>query len=126
MKYIFFIGRAMFALVFLIKAVGHFCPRMIAHAGEMGVPMANVVVPFWGTVAIIGGLSILFGFKAKVGAWLVIIFLLPVTFFMHPFWQPDVSFAMRMHALCFWKNISIMGAALMMTYMGSGPMSLKP
>ncbi len=37
-------------------------------------------------MAILGGLSILLGFPEKLGAWLLVHFLVPVTFTMHNFW----------------------------------------
>ena len=125
MKYVFALGRALFALVFIVKPIEHFCPRMIGQAAEMGVPMSEFMVPFWGLIAFIGGLSILLGYKANIGAWLIVIFLIPTTVYMHSFWNTDTPFAFMMHSLCFWKNISMLGAALMITYTGSGPCSLS-
>ena len=125
MKYVFILGRALFALIFIVKPLEHFCPHMIKHADKMGVPMAGFLVPFWGLLAFIGGLSILLGYRAKIGAWLLILFLLPTTIFMHSFWNEDASFSFMMNSLCFWKNISMLGAALMITYTGSGPCSLS-
>ena len=124
MKYIFVLGRVLFSSIFIIKAIGQFCPMMIARASEKGVPMTELLYPFWGLLAIIGGLSILFGYKAKIGAWILVIFLLPITFVMHAFWIGESGMAVRMQMLCFWKNISLMGACLMIAYTGSGPCSL--
>lgn len=123
MKIVFLIGRVLFALLFIIKPIEHFSERLTTHAANMGVPMASFFVPVWGILAILGGLSLLLGYKARVGAWLLVIFLLPTTFFMHPFWT-QAGFASMMHGLCFWKNISLLGAALMVTHTGAGPCSL--
>jgi hypothetical protein len=43
------------------------------------VPLASIAVPLSGVVAIAGGLSILLGYRAKLGAWLIVLFLIPVT-----------------------------------------------
>ena len=125
MRYLFLLGRVLFSLVFIIKPLGHFSSTMIDHAETMGVPSPNFMVPFWGLLGILGGLSILLGFRARIGAWLIVIFLFPSTFYMHPFWNYETSFVSMMQGLCFWKNFSLMGAALMMTYTGSGPLSLR-
>lgn len=125
MKYIFLIGRILFSLIFIVKPLEHFSERMINHGAAMGLPMANVFVPFWGIVAILGGLSILLGFKAKIGAWLIVIFLIPTIIYMHPFWSAEGQFAQMMQGFCFWKNVSLLGAALMIAYTGSGPFSLS-
>jgi putative oxidoreductase len=125
MKYIFVLGRVLFSAVFILKSLDHFCPRMVDHAASMGVPLAPLLVPVAGVIALLGGLSVLFGYKAKGGAWLLVIFLLPTTFFMHPFWQSGSAFSAMMQHYCFWKNISLLGTALMIAYFGSGPLSLK-
>ena len=86
--------------------------------------MADVLVPLFGIIVLLGGVSMLLGYKAKKGAWLLVIFLLPATFLMHKFWSAENPFAAMMHHYCFWKNVSLLGAALMITHFGSGPMSL--
>ena len=71
-----------------------------------------------------GGLSILVGYKAKWGAWLIVLFLLPVSVMMHKFWGlPDPQAAM-MQQIMFMKNMSMLGAALMIAHFGAGPLSL--
>lgn len=124
MGYVFLLGRILFSTIFLLKSFDHFSPKMISHMAGMGVPMASILVPIAGIMALLGGLSILLGYKAKVGAWLLVIFLLPVTFMVHRFWDSKDFFSNMMHQYCFFKNISLLGAALMISYFGSGPLSL--
>jgi putative oxidoreductase len=124
MKVIFFLGRVLFSAIFIVKGLEHFCEKMVSHAASMGVPMPMILVPLAGVIALLGGLSVLLGYKAKVGAWLLVIFLLPTTFFMHPFWQSANDFSAMMQHYCFWKNLSLLGTALMLSYFGSGPLSL--
>ncbi len=124
MKFIVLLGRVLFSTIFIIKSMEHFSQDMIAHAADMGVPLAPILVPIAGIIALLGGLSILLGYKAKIGAWLLVIFLLPTSFMMHKFWQSETSFSAMMQHYCFWKNISILGAALMISYFGSGPYSI--
>lgn len=124
MKIILLIGRVLFSLIFIIKSLEHFSPRMVDHAVEMGVPMASFLVPIAGIIAFLGGISILLGYKAKIGAWLLVIFLLPTAFAMHKFWQSGDAFSLMMQQYCFFKNVSMLGAALMIAYFGSGPLSL--
>lgn len=119
------IGRILFALVFLIKSIELFFPAMINHAATMSVPVPVFTVPLFGVIALLGGLSILLGYKAKIGAWLIVVFLLPVTLMMHPFWHARDFFTSMMHQYCFLKNFALLGVALMIAYMGSGPISLE-
>ena len=124
MKYVFLLGRILFSFIFLMKSLEHFSGDMITHAALMGVPMAYFLVPFSGLIALLGGLSILLGYRAKIGAWILIAFLVPTTCIMHKFWLAEDLFSNMMHHYCFFKNLSILGACLMITYLGSGPLSL--
>ncbi len=124
MKYTVLIGRLLFAAIFIASATGHFKPEMIAYAAAQSVPLASIAVPLSGIIALIGGLSILLGYKAKAGAWLVVLFLIPVTFTMHAFWNVSDPMQQQMAMAFFMKNMSILGGALMITWFGSGPISL--
>ena len=124
MKYVLLIGRILFSLIFLKTIIGHFAPETIQYASSSGVPFASVLVPFSGIMAFLGALSIIFGYKAKIGAWLIVLFLVPVTFTMHNFWSITDPMAQQMQMIMFMKNISMLGGALMITYWGTGPLSL--
>ncbi len=73
------LGRLFFALIFLFAAPNHFTKQTIAFSASQGVPLAWIAVPLSGVVAIAGALSILLGYRAKLGAWLIVLFLIPVT-----------------------------------------------
>ncbi len=124
MQYIFLLGRVLFSSIFLIKSLEHFSPDIINRAANAGVIGASWLVPVSGIIALLGGLSILLGYKAKIGAWLLVIFLLPTAFAVHNFWISQDFFSNMMHQYCFFKNLSLTGAALMIAYFGSGPFSL--
>ncbi len=124
MKAIPLIGRILFSLIFLMTLMGHFSQSTILYATTQGVPMASVMVPLSGIIAFIGALSIILGYKAKWGAWLIILFLLPVTIMMHNFWSVTDEMMKQMQMSGFMKNLSLMGGALMIAYFGAGPMSL--
>jgi len=75
-------------------------------------------------VALAGGLSILLGYRAKLGAWLIALFLIPVTLMMHKFWAVTDPMMAQMQMAMFMKNLSMLGGALLITQFGSGPLSL--
>lgn len=95
------------------------------HAIHMGVPMAHVLVPLAGLLSFLGGMSILLGYKARIGAWLLVIFLVPTTLMIHRFWEMKDGHIIMLQHLCFLKNLSMLGAVLMVAYFGSGPLSLS-
>ena len=75
-------------------------------------------------MAFVGGVSLLLGYRARFGALLIVLFLIPVTLVMHKFWGiPDPQMAL-MQKVNFMKNLSLIGAALVFMYNGSGPVSL--
>ena len=80
------LGRFFFALIFVMAGSNHFSKQTIAFSASQGVPLASIAVPLSGVVAIAGGLSILLGYRAKLGAWLIVLFLIPVTLMLHKFW----------------------------------------
>ena len=124
MRFMFPIGRMLFALIFICAAPRHFTHEGIQHAADLGVPLASLAVPISGVMARAGGLSVATGYKTKWGAWLLIAFLVPVTFLMHGFWKLSDPQAIHVQQAMFAKNIAMLGAALLLTQFGSGPLSL--
>src|ERR1700686_4536292 len=80
------LGRFLFALIFLMAGANHFNKQTIGYAASQGVPLAAIAVPLSGVLAIAGGFGILLGYRAKIGSWLIVLFLIPVTLMMHKFW----------------------------------------
>ena len=124
MSIVYLIGRILFSALFIIAGPGEFQHKSIDYASQAGVPFATILVPLAGVIAILGGLSILLGYKMKVGAWLIVIFLVPVTLFIHKFWGLSDTGAATIQQIMFFKNISMIGAALMFAYYGAGPYSI--
>jgi len=125
MKYIPLIGRILFSLIFIMSGLGHIFngKEMVGMTQQMG-PLASLAVPLTGVMILLGGLSIILGYKIKIGVLLIIIFLVPVSFIMHPFWEIADPMQAQINMIMFMKNISMTGAALMFYYFGSGPLSL--
>lgn len=121
-KAILFVGRWLFSAIFIMTGVTHFQSATQAAAFQNGVPPWLTMAA--GAIGCAGGLSVAFGYRARAGAWLLVIFLVPVTLVMHRFWglaDPAVAMDQLIHFL---KNVSMLGGALMVTYFGSGPHSV--
>ena len=118
------LGRFLFTLIFIMSGPRHFMSQIIAYAASQGVPMASIAVPLSGVIALVGGLSILLGYHAKIGAWLIVLFLVPVTPMLHKFWGITDPMTQQIQMAMFFKNVSMLGAALLITQLGSGPWSL--
>jgi putative oxidoreductase len=122
--FITLVGRILFSTIFILSGFFHFSQQDIAYGAHAGVPMANFLVPASGILALLGGLSVLLGYKAKLGAWLLVIFLIPVTLAMHNFWAVKDPMMAQMQMAMFMKNASMLGGALLISQLGAGRLSL--
>jgi putative oxidoreductase len=118
------LGRALFSLLFIMSAPGHFTSQTVGYAAQAGVPMAGILVPLTGVMLLLGGVSVLLGLRARVGAWLIVAFLVPVTLMMHNFWSIADPAMRGMQQGHFFKNVALTGAALLIAYFGAGPFSV--
>jgi putative oxidoreductase len=124
MSYLALAGRILFALIFITAAPRHFSRQGIQHAADLGVPLAGLLVPISGVMALAGGMSVALGYKARWGAWALVVFLIPVTLMMHAFWSLQDPVAIHTQQAMFAKNLSMLGAAVRIAYFGSGPFSI--
>ena len=118
------LGRVFFGLIFILAGPNNFSSQTIAYSASHGVPLASLAVPFSAVLAILGGLSILLGYRAKIGAWLIALFLIGVTPMLHNFWAVSDPMAHQMQFIMFMKNVSMLGGALLISQLGAGPWSL--
>ena len=124
MRYVALLGRILFALIFITAAPRHFTHEGIQHAADLGVPLAVLMVPISGVMALAGGLSIALGYRARWGAWLLVGFLVPVTLMMHAFWTLHDPASIHIQQAMFAKNLSMLGAALLIANLGVGPLTI--
>jgi putative oxidoreductase len=135
------IGRILISLIFILASIGH----IIDWQGSLqyltnglqtwmtyGVnkpEIQKMVDPLLSSIPLllsaaivlmlIGGIMVFFGMKTRFGAFLLIIFVVPTTLLMHPFWilqAPDRDLQMIM----FMKNLSILGGLLYLLAYGNG------
>lgn len=114
MDVLFWIGRILFALLFIGSGLGHLTQRdaMTAYAESKGVPAANALVPLTGLMIIAGGISVLLWSWVDVGAWLLALFLFATAFKMHAFWKEEDETTRQVETAMFMKNLALAGAAI--------------
>jgi putative oxidoreductase len=117
-------GRLFYSAIFVLAGFAHFSTTTIGYAAAQGVPLAGLLVPASGLLATVGGLSVAFGYRAKLGAALLVVFLVPVTLTMHNFWAVTDPMMAAMQQAMFMKNLAMLGGALLVAYFGAGPFSL--
>lgn len=124
MKYLVLLGRILYSSIFVMASAGHFSQQTIEYSAAQGVPWASIAVPLSGVMSLLGGLSLALGYRAKWGAWLLVLFLVPVTVTLHNFWTVADPMMAQMQQAMFMKNLAMLGGALFIAYFGSGPLSL--
>ena len=122
------IGRIMLATIFIMSAVGNKIPNFsgtVEYMKANGVPAPNVLLVGAIVFLLAGGISVVLGYKARIGASLLIVFLILATYYFHDFWTfaPD-SQEFQQQMIQFMKNMALAGAMLMIIANGAGPGSL--
>ena len=123
------LGRFLITFIFLRSALGKIAgfTTVAGMMAKKGMPFAEVLLAGAIVFEIAGGLMILLGWRARIGALLLAIFLVPATLIFHDFWAVDPAAAKEVvnQTNHFFKNVSILGALVFIISMGSGPLSLQ-
>lgn len=109
------VARVVFSSFFIVSGINHFTrtKQTAEYAKAIGnVPAAPVVVIGTGVLLLAGGLSILLGYHPRIGALLLVVFLVPTSFVMHAYWKIADPMQKAGDMAQFWKNITLAGAAL--------------
>lgn len=120
------VGRLLLGTIFFMAAVGNKIPHFSDVAKVMdsvGIPAPQLMLTGTIVFLIAGSLSVIAGYKARIGAVLLLTFLGLASYYFHPFWKLEGQ-AQQDQMIQFMKNLSIMGAMLFIVANGSGPMSL--
>ncbi|MDX2170642.1 MAG: DoxX family membrane protein [Deltaproteobacteria bacterium] len=115
------VGRLMFTLIFFLSGITHFT-GMADYVRLM--PEAIPLRPFWvgisGVVELLGATLIAINRYPRLGAWLIVLFLVPVTIVVHGTAMvsaPDETMR-RIQLSFFLKGVTMAGAALLITQLG--------
>ena len=113
---IYTLGRIIFGAYFIYSGFNHFKNEksLTGFAKSKGVPSPRLAVLGSGAMMIIGGLGFLAGMNIAESSILLLIFLVPTTFIMHPFWKEKDPMAKMNDTIAFTKNLALIGALLMM------------
>jgi len=69
------------------------------------------------TVLILGSLMVLIGYRANIGAFLLLLYLVPFTFIVFSFWNDPIEFR-RVNSLQFTRNLAVCGGLLILIAKG--------
>jgi len=118
MEIVFLLGRILFAAIFIQSGIAHWQNRqaMGQYAEMKGAPGGETGVVVSGAVIFTGGILILLGLWADVGALLIFGFLLSAAYYMHDYWNADAESQAGERAH-FMKDIALAGGALIIIYL---------
>lgn len=116
MEIVMFIGRILFAAMFVLSGINHFtkAEAMTGYAQFKGVPQPKLANLVSGVILLAGGLSVILGIVADLGALVVSILLVIMAVLMHDFWKQTDPQAQQTEMIGFLKNISMAGGGLFM------------
>jgi putative oxidoreductase len=121
------IGRLCLVTIFVMSALGKKIPDYAGTVADMeshGVPYPQVSLALAIVFLILGGLMVLVGYWARIGAILLAAFLVLATYYFHPFWGETVKEMREAQMIHFMKNLGLFGAMLFIIANGSGAGSL--
>ncbi len=113
------IGRILLAAIFLwsgIKDIRTF-EGTASSMQEQGIFLPQVLLVGAIICLMLGSLALILGLKARWGAVLLIVFLIPTTLVYHPPTGDEIEF------IQFMKNLALIGALLLIVSAGPGPVS---
>ena len=118
-------ARILVSQIFLMSGINKLMnPAQTQHEmadkGMFWVPLF-----FVGAVVfeLVGGLSLLLGYKARLGALILILFLIPVTLVFHSFWTYADPKEQMLNMILFMHNLTLIGGLLLFMTFGPGPLS---
>ncbi len=120
MKYLPLAARVCLCLIFLKAGISHILGfnSTVAMMTNKGLPIASILLLFTVIFQLLGGFSLLLGYKVNIGSMLLILFLIPATLvFENPIANPSEING-------FLKNIGLIGGLLMVIYTGAGALSI--
>ncbi len=122
------LGRVLLSAIFLWDAFDR-----IRHFDSTKVKMTSFGVVWqqdfllYGSIIFValGGLMLLIGYRTGLAVVLLLIYWIPFTFIVHPFWNFSGDFTQRIESIEFMKNMAIAGGLFMVFSNGSGRYSIK-
>jgi putative oxidoreductase len=120
-RYAPLIGRLLLATIFLMSGMNKIMNADGTQQYMMAMGMTWATTLFYlGAIALElgGGLSVLLGYWTRLGAWALILFMIPTTLIFH------TNFGDQNQMIHFLKNLAMIGGLLYVATFGPGPISL--
>jgi putative oxidoreductase len=120
------VGRVLLSGIFMLSAIGNKIPNfndVVGYMEQAGVPAARLMLAGAIAFLIVGSVSVVLGLWARIGASLLLVFLVLATYYFHAFWNLAGQEA-AMQQIQFMKNLALMGAMVFIIANGAGKFSI--
>ena len=114
------LARFLISFIFLMNGLGKVMnpSGTQQYMAQYGIPLTFLFLIGAIGVELLGGLSVLTGYKGRWGAIILFLFLIPTTLIFH------TEFSDQTQVIMFMKNLAIMGSLLLLVSHGAGKISL--
>ena len=133
-----FFGRLFLSVIFILSAINKIIDWQNTERGLVALFCdwhSYVTTPIWQkffslllpwcpfilvvvtVLELIGGVLVLIGYRARLGAILLLLFFIPITIFFHQFWFLE-GIKRELQMIMFTKNIAILGGLLYVAIFG--------
>ena len=118
-QYLPLVARVLLSAIFLKSGFGKIFSFATTqdYMASKGIPLTGLMLVATIFVLLLGGFSLLLGYKIRLGAWLLIGFLIPATLIFHTDFPTE--------EINFFKNIGLIGGLLMVIAFGGGNIGIE-
>jgi putative oxidoreductase len=119
------VGRVLLSAIFITSGFAKLSDpaSAVGYMNSAGIPNADTLVYVAGGAELLGGLALLVGFLARLGALGLVLTMIPIQFYFHSFWNMEGAEA-KTQMVQFMKNLAIMGGLLTVFAHGPGRYSI--
>jgi putative oxidoreductase len=114
-------GRLLLAGMFLLSGINKIADPQGTQQYMAAMGMTWLTGLFYAGAIILeigGSLSLLLGYRARIGAWVLVLFMIPATLIFH------TNMADPNQMIHLLKNLSVIGGLLYVAAYGAGPLSM--
>jgi putative oxidoreductase len=119
------VARFLLAAIFVASGFGKIADPSgtQGYMASVGMPATALFLVGAILIEVLGGLALIVGYRARIAALALIVFLVPATILFHAFWAAPPE-ATQMQMINFMKNLALMGGLLFVAASGAGVFSL--
>lgn len=119
------VARVLLAAIFILGGWGKISDFQgtVGYIASASMPFPPLMAAGAIAVELIGGLLLLFGYRARWAAMAIFLFMIPTTLIFHAFWSVPAEQVMS-ERNDFFKNVAIMGGLLMVWAFGPGRLAV--